>query len=236
MERGLASGAPLRVQAAQQELDPQPMGSKTPPAPGVVTGWRHWWRRRGPGGGGGNGGVQPELVAISLVYVVQGLLGLSRLAVFTLLKDDLALPPASVALITSAGYAPWMVKPLYGFLSDTVPLFGYRRSSYLVLCGLLGTQGGTTVPELLMPIMHRSDSCSPPPTLLPTPRPVLRRRRLVVRHGGAGALPRRRGAAAAVGQRLYRLRRRGGRQRGGGAGAAPRHQGSEFAAAVGLVV
>lgn len=34
-----------------------------------------------------------------------------------------------------------MIKPLYGFLSDAVPLFGYRRSSYLVLCGLLGAVG-----------------------------------------------------------------------------------------------
>ena len=45
------------------------------------------------------------------VYLVQGLLGLSRLAVFTFLKDDLALTPASVALITSAGYAPWVRPP-----------------------------------------------------------------------------------------------------------------------------
>ncbi len=42
------------------------------------------------------------------MYLVQGLLGLSRLAVFTFLKDDLALAPATVALITSAGYAPWV--------------------------------------------------------------------------------------------------------------------------------
>ncbi len=33
---------------------------------------------------------------------------------------------------------PQMIKPVYGFLSDAVPLFGYRRCSYLVLCGLLG--------------------------------------------------------------------------------------------------
>ncbi|PSC76431.1 folate-biopterin transporter chloroplastic [Micractinium conductrix] len=84
------------------------------------------------------GPVQPELVAIALVYLVQGLLGLSRLAVFVFLKDELGLAPASVALLTSAGYAPWTIKPLYGFLSDAVPLFGYRRRSYLVLCGLVG--------------------------------------------------------------------------------------------------
>ncbi|KAL4451496.1 hypothetical protein ABPG75_007158 [Micractinium tetrahymenae] len=83
-------------------------------------------------------GLQPELVAIALVYLVQGLLSLSRLGVFVFLKDDLGLEPATVALITSAGYAPWMIKPIYGFLSDAVPIFGYRRCSYLAICGLLG--------------------------------------------------------------------------------------------------
>ena len=43
-----------------------------------------------------------------------------------------------VATITALAAAPWMVKPLYGFLSDTLPIFGYRRRSYLIVCGLLG--------------------------------------------------------------------------------------------------
>lgn len=76
------------------------------------------------------------------VYLVQGLLGLSRLAVFTFFKDDLALDPASVGFLTGLGFAPWVIKPLYGFLSDTVPLFGYRRRSYLILCGILGARPG----------------------------------------------------------------------------------------------
>ena len=46
---------------------------------------------------------------------------------------------AQVALLTSISAAPWVVKPLYGFLSDTVPILGYRRRSYLVICGVLGT-------------------------------------------------------------------------------------------------
>ena len=28
---------------------------------------------------------------------------------------------------------PWMIKPLYGLLTDFVPLFGRRRESYLIL-------------------------------------------------------------------------------------------------------
>ena len=43
-----------------------------------------------------------------------------------------------VAFLTSFAAFPWVVKPLYGFLSDTLPIFGYRRRSYLIICGLLG--------------------------------------------------------------------------------------------------
>lgn len=82
--------------------------------------------------------LRPELFAISLVYLVQGLLGLSRLAIFTFFKDDLKLDPATVGLLTGLGMAPWVVKPIYGFLSDSVPLWGYRRRSYLILCGAAG--------------------------------------------------------------------------------------------------
>jgi hypothetical protein len=28
---------------------------------------------------------------------------------------------------------PWMIKPLYGLVSDLIPIFGYRRKSYLLL-------------------------------------------------------------------------------------------------------
>lgn len=33
---------------------------------------------------------------------------------------------------------PWMIKPLFGFISDGLPLFGYRRRPYLILSGILG--------------------------------------------------------------------------------------------------
>ncbi|XP_024530075.1 folate-biopterin transporter 1, chloroplastic isoform X1 [Selaginella moellendorffii] len=80
----------------------------------------------------------PDIVAITMVYFVQGILGLSRLAVSFFLKDDLHLDPAETAILSGFSAFPWLVKPLYGFISDGLPLFGYRRRSYLVLCGLLG--------------------------------------------------------------------------------------------------
>ncbi|KAL0434031.1 UNVERIFIED_CONTAM: Folate-biopterin transporter 1, chloroplastic [Sesamum latifolium] len=77
-------------------------------------------------------------IAVAMVYFVQGVLGLSRLAVSFYLKDDLHLDPAETAVISGISSLPWLVKPLYGFISDSFPLFGYRRRSYLVLSGLLG--------------------------------------------------------------------------------------------------
>jgi folate/biopterin transporter len=79
-----------------------------------------------------------ELVAILMVYFVQGILGLARLAVSFFLKDDLGLSPAEVAALTGIAALPWTIKPLFGFISDGLPIGGYRRRPYLLLSGLLG--------------------------------------------------------------------------------------------------
>ncbi|XP_068635040.1 folate-biopterin transporter 1, chloroplastic [Aristolochia californica] len=82
--------------------------------------------------------LSPDNIAVAMVYFVQGVLGLSRLAVSFYLKDDLHLDPAETAVVSGFSALPWLVKPLYGFISDSFPLLGYRRRSYLVLSGLLG--------------------------------------------------------------------------------------------------
>ncbi len=80
-----------------------------------------------------------ELLAILLVYLVQGVLGLARLAISFFLKDELGLSPAEVSALVGVAALPWMIKPLFGFISDGLPIFGYRRRPYLILSGLLGT-------------------------------------------------------------------------------------------------
>jgi folate/biopterin transporter len=80
----------------------------------------------------------PELIAILLVYFVQGIVGLARLAISFFLKDDLGLSPAEVSALVGVAALPWMIKPLFGFISDGLPIFGYRRRPYLVLSGVLG--------------------------------------------------------------------------------------------------
>ncbi|CAM9937751.1 unnamed protein product, partial [Ectocarpus sp. 4 AP-2014] len=90
-----------------------------------------------------------DVVAILVVYFVQGALGLarqdlcncSRLATTFFFKDELHLAPAEVAALSGLFTLPWVFKPLYGFLSDGLPVFGYRRRSYMVLAGLVGASG-----------------------------------------------------------------------------------------------
>ena len=70
---------------------------------------------------------------------------LAYLAEQYLLKDELKLGPAAVAAVFATAHVPWVIKPLYGFLSDSLPLpfpgapTRERRRPYLVLCGLAGT-------------------------------------------------------------------------------------------------
>lgn len=80
----------------------------------------------------------PELLAIVTIYFVEGALGLARLAQTYLLKDELSLGPAELSALSGIFTLPWTIKPLYGFLSDGFPLFGYQRKSYLILSGILG--------------------------------------------------------------------------------------------------
>ncbi|MEI6443066.1 MAG: folate/biopterin family MFS transporter [Nostocales cyanobacterium ELA583] len=79
-----------------------------------------------------------ELIVIITIYFVQGILTLSRLAVSFFLKDELLLSPVQMSAIIGIGTLPWMIKPLYGFISDSLPLFGYHRKPYIVLSGIIG--------------------------------------------------------------------------------------------------
>jgi len=79
-----------------------------------------------------------ELSAILVVYFVQGILGLARLAVSFFLKDDIALSPAEVSALMGIAALPWTIKPVFGFLSDGLPIFRYRRRPYLILSGIMG--------------------------------------------------------------------------------------------------
>jgi len=98
---------------------------------------RHWMRRASFSEQQ-HRGWDWELAAIALIYFVQGALGLAHLAISFFLKDELGLSPAQTASLVGIAMLPWTVKPLYGLISDALPLWGYRRRPYLILSSVLG--------------------------------------------------------------------------------------------------
>ena len=45
--------------------------------------------------------------------------------------------PAQMAAIFGIVSIPWCLKPLYGFVSDSYPIMGYRRRPYMILGAFL---------------------------------------------------------------------------------------------------
>jgi MFS family permease len=69
----------------------------------------------------------------AIVYFSQGMWYLPELSITFLLKDTFGLSAAETATFFSITTVPWLIKPVYGLISDFVPLFGQRRKSYLFL-------------------------------------------------------------------------------------------------------
>jgi MFS family permease len=85
------------------------------------------------------------VVFFATVYAVQGFAepnaGLATQPIFFLLKDEMRLTPAQTAtFLALVGFA-WNVKPLYGLISDLIPIFGYRRRSYLLVTTAMAALG-----------------------------------------------------------------------------------------------
>jgi hypothetical protein len=51
-----------------------------------------------------------------------------------LLVDAFRLSPEQTTYYYGAIFVPWILKPLYGLLSDNAPLFGLRRQPYMFIC------------------------------------------------------------------------------------------------------
>lgn len=76
-------------------------------------------------------------VLIAIVGIGQGMMNLARLAIQYFYKDELSVGPDKMQAAIGAAFLPWMIKPAYAFLSDSTPIFGSRRTSYIVLCALV---------------------------------------------------------------------------------------------------
>ncbi|CAI5465123.1 unnamed protein product [Closterium sp. Yama58-4] len=82
----------------------------------------------------------PPLIRIPLSWTAVSIPGFRAFpwtGISILVKDHLKLGPAAAQLMTSTAYMPWSVKPLYGILSDCVPIRGGRRIPYIIIANAL---------------------------------------------------------------------------------------------------
>lgn len=54
-------------------------------------------------------------------------------------KDVQKVQPSAVQLFIGLYYIPWVVKPIWGLLTDVFPVRGYKRRPYFILAGVIGT-------------------------------------------------------------------------------------------------
>jgi predicted MFS family arabinose efflux permease len=84
----------------------------------------------------------------AIVYFAQGMIYLPDQVVSIVFKER-GLTAGQLAAFTWITTIPWFIKPLYGLLSDFVPLFGTRRRSYFLL--MSGMAAASALALSLMP-------------------------------------------------------------------------------------
>ncbi len=86
-----------------------------------------------------------RLIALfALAYFAQGLSqagGLISQPLNYYLKTGLGLSATDISEYLAILTIPWVVKPIYGLISDYIPLFGYRRRTWLMLVNLIAASG-----------------------------------------------------------------------------------------------
>src|SRR5213078_5301967 len=85
--------------------------------------------------------TQRLAIMFGVVYFAQGMWYLPNQAITIILKDR-GLSAGQAADFFLIALIPWVIKPVYGLLSDFVPLFGRRRQSYFLLTSALAAVAG----------------------------------------------------------------------------------------------
>jgi MFS family permease len=87
-----------------------------------------------------NPAIRRTMWFFAIVYAVEGIgqarSGIMGQPLVYWLKETLHWTPVTVSASLAILDLPWVIKPVWGAISDFVPLFGYRRRPYLVLANI----------------------------------------------------------------------------------------------------
>ena len=79
------------------------------------------------------------MLFFAIVYVVEGI-GQARVGIIfqplNYYLKDIGWTPVQVTAYLAILNFPWIIKPFFGLVSDFIPLFGYRRKSYLIISSI----------------------------------------------------------------------------------------------------
>src|SRR3978361_720142 len=87
-----------------------------------------------------NAAIRRTMWFFAIVYAVEGTCqaksGIMWQPFSHWLKESKNWDPVAISASLAVLDVPWIIKPLWGAISDFVPLFGYRRRPYLVIASL----------------------------------------------------------------------------------------------------
>jgi len=94
------------------------------------------------------------MLFFGLVYVVEGIGqtgGLIAQPLNYYLKQTFGWTPVQVSAYLTILNLPWIIKPVYGIVSDFLPLFGYRRKAYLIIANAAAAGAYCWVTQITAP-------------------------------------------------------------------------------------
>ena len=94
------------------------------------------------------------MLFFAIVYVVEGI-GQARVGIIyqplTYYLKETGWTPVQVTAYFAVLNFPWVIKPVFGLVSDFVPLLGYRRKSYLIVSSLCAAAAYAWIARLTEP-------------------------------------------------------------------------------------
>lgn len=85
------------------------------------------------------------ILTLCLVYFAQGFRTFGSTAQTLYFKNVFGLDPSELTIVSAFTDVSWYLKPLFGLISDSFPILGYRRKSYLLIAAVLGMIAYTTI-------------------------------------------------------------------------------------------
>lgn len=92
--------------------------------------------------------AQRLALLFGVVYFAQGMYDLPTQTLTLTLKERFGLAAGQAATFFLITTIPWYIKPVYGLISDFIPLFGRRRKSYLLMSSGLAAVSGAILAAL----------------------------------------------------------------------------------------